>query len=48
MGASHGFDWETAVLRTGYEPFEHHHVYTGDVEETDPPLTMPNNRVYLK
>lgn len=46
--ASHGFDWETAVLRTGYEPIELHNVDTEGVEIAIHPLTMPSNRVYLK
>jgi hypothetical protein len=45
---NHGFDWETMVLRTGYEPFQYHTVDIEGVEETAHPLTMPDNRVYLK
>jgi hypothetical protein len=38
---AHGFDWETKVLRTGYEPEEFHRVDTTGVEKSGGPLTMP-------
>lgn len=37
----HGFDWETAVLRTGYEPSQNHDVNTVGVERARDDLTIP-------
>jgi hypothetical protein len=48
MADCHGFDWETAVLRTGYEPFATHDVDVTGEEYKPCPLTMPFPKVHLK
>lgn len=47
MEACHGFDWETAVLRTGYEPYEFHDVDTTGEVSKPVALTIPIHEVSL-